>query len=547
MNEGAVAPAPVIEVADVVKRFGGVLALDHVSFALRAGDIHALVGENGAGKSTLIKVITGVYQPDEGEIRRDGRTVAYARPAAAQDDGISTIYQEVNLIALQSVARNIYLGREPRDRFGLIDFRRMNRDAERLLDEYGIRVDVRRPLRSLGLGLQQMVALARAVSVDARIVIMDEPTSSLEPREVETLFGVIRLLHERGVAIVYVSHKMDELYRICTQVTVMRDGRVVHTGALATLPRLELVSLMLGRDLAVVDRQGSTLFGDSHATDEPPILDVRGISSKHALHDISFQVRPGEVVGLGGLLGAGRSETAKAVAGAFPVDAGTVTVSGHELPRRNTAAALRAGVALLSEDRKVEGIIPNLSVRENIVLAALPQLSRRGIVSRSRQDRLVATFMERLRIKASSPEQTVSELSGGNQQKVLLARWLCTEPKVLLLDEPTRGIDVGAKAEVQQLIEDLAAQGIGVVLISSELEELLEGSDRIVVLKEGAVVGLLEGEDVTGDGLLGLLAVGSPSTGAAGAGHGGTGLDGTGHDGTGLDGTGHDGAGPTGG
>jgi len=438
--------APLFEVDSVLKQFSGVRALDGVSFTLEPGDIHALVGENGAGKSTLIKVITGVYQPDAGELRYAGEPVRFPRPAVAQEAGISTIYQEVNLIALQSVARNIYLGREPRTRLGLIDFRRMNTDAQTLLGEYGISVDVRRPLRSFGLGTQQMVALARAVSVDAKVVIMDEPTSSLEPREVQTLFRVINLLHDRGVAIVYVSHKMDELYRICNRVTVMRDGTVVHTGELAGLDRLELIALMLGRETSEVRSSGTTDLGRVHHVAEQPVLTVEGLTSKHALHDVSFSVRPGEVIGLGGLLGAGRSETAKAVAGAFPLDSGSVSVAGKLLRRASTASALRAGVALLSEDRKVEGIIPTLSVRENIVLAALPQLSRRGLVSRAKQDELVATFMTRLRIKASSPEQKVSELSGGNQQKVLLARWLCTRPKVLLLDEPTRGIDVGAKS-----------------------------------------------------------------------------------------------------
>jgi len=505
VQDGSTA-APVLEVIGVDKRFAGVVALKGVSFTLAPGDVHALVGENGAGKSTLIKVITGVYQPDSGQVRLSGSPVQFGRPAAAQDAGISTIYQEVNLIALQSVARNVYYGREPRNRLGLIDFRRMNRDAEALFTEYGIAIDVRRPLRSLGLGLQQMVALARAVSVDAKVVIMDEPTSSLEPREVETLFRIIRLLHDRGVAIVYVSHKMDELYRICNRVTVMRDGAVVHSGDLAGLSRLELVSLMLGRDMSTVQREGQTEFGGSHASDGPPMLAVHGLRNRHELHGISFDVRPGEVLGLGGLLGAGRSETAKAVAGSLALDEGSVSVDGAVVRRRSPAASLRAGVALLSEDRKVEGIVPNLSVRENIVLAALPRLSRFGLASRAKQDALVDTFMKRLRIKASSPDQLVSELSGGNQQKVLLARWLCTEPKVLLLDEPTRGIDVGAKAEVQSLIEGLAAQGLAVVLISSELEELLEGSDRIIVLKDGAVIGELDGHDVGQDQLMTMLA-----------------------------------------
>jgi ribose transport system ATP-binding protein len=351
-----------------------------------------------------------------------------------------------------------------------------------------------------------MVALARAVSVNARVVIMDEPTSSLEPREVDTLFQVVRELRERGVAITYVSHRLDELYRICDRVTVLRDGRVVHTGPLAGLDRLRLVSLMLGRDVAEVRRHGLTRFGESHTADTEPVLQVRNLTRRHVLSDVSFDVRPGEVTGLGGLLGSGRSETAKAIVGALPVEHGSVTVAGRPLRRLSPAAAIRAGISLLPEDRKAEGIIPDLSVRENIVLAAMPRLSRAGVVSRAQQDRIVELFMRRLRIKAASPEQKVSELSGGNQQKVLLARWLCLNPKVLLLDEPTRGIDVGAKAEVQQLIDDLAQEGLAVVLISSDLEELVEGADRIVVLRAGAVVDELAGADVSESHLMAALA-----------------------------------------
>ena len=498
--------APLLTARGVVKQFAGVRALDGVDLTLVPGEVHALVGENGAGKSTLIKVLTGVYQPDAGEVRLAGEAVRFASPAAAQTAGISTIYQEDNLIPLQSVARNIAMGREPR-RFGLIDFRRMNREARAVLAEYGIDLDVTRSLRSLGLGLQQMVALARAVSVKAQVVIMDEPTSSLEPREVETLFGVIALLKERGVAVVYVSHRMDELYRICDAVTVMRDGKVVRTGRLADLSRGQLVSAMLGRDLETVRREGVTGFDEGSEARGEPVLRVRHLERRHALHGVSFDVRPGEIVGLGGLLGAGRSETAKAIVGAFPLDAGEVDVAGRKLSRRTTAAALRAGIVLLSEDRKTEGIVPTLSVRENIVLAALPQLSRGGLVSRAKQDAVVELFMKRLQIKASSPEQKVGELSGGNQQKVLLARWLATGPKVLLLDEPTRGIDVGAKAEVQSLIGELAKEGLAVTLISSELEELVEGSDRIVVLKDGAVVETLTGSDVSEENLMAALAV----------------------------------------
>ncbi|XVU25916.1 sugar ABC transporter ATP-binding protein [Actinoplanes sp. CA-054009] len=493
-----------LHVTEVSKTFPGVRALDRVSFTLRPGEVHALVGENGAGKSTLIKVLTGVYQPDEGELAYQGSPVRFGTPMDAQHAGISTIYQEVNLVPLMSVAQNLFLGREPRNALGLVDRKRMERETREILGGYGVTTDVRRPLGTLALGAQQMVALARAVMIDAKVVIMDEPTSSLEPREVRTLFGVIRDLHERGIGIVYVSHRLDELYEICDVVTILRDGRVVHTGRLASLPRIKLVSLMLGREMA----EGMTAFsgagtGDAEAT---PVLRVRGLNSRHKLHDVSFTVRPGEVVGLGGLLGAGRSETVKAVGGAYHLDSGDIEVDGLPLRKPTTVRAVKAGIAVQPEDRKAEGIIPALSVRENIALAILPRTSRLGLVSDARVDEVVTTYMERLKIKAASPDQPVGELSGGNQQKVLLARLLATGPKVLLLDEPTRGIDVGAKAEVQSLIDELAAEGLGVVLVSSDAEELIEGSDRVVVLRDGVVAGTLTGAEVTTEALMAAIA-----------------------------------------
>jgi ribose transport system ATP-binding protein len=511
-----VAEEPVLELHEGTKEFLGTRALDEVSFALRAGEVHALVGENGAGKSTLIKVLTGVYRPDSGELRRHGRPVSFARPVQAQQAGISTIYQEVNLVPLRSVAGNVFLGREPR-RFGLIDWRATNAEAERLLTGLGIHLDVRRPVGTLGVGTQQMVALARAMSTEADVVIMDEPTSSLEPREVETLFSVIGRLHAEGVAILYVSHRLDELYRICDRVTVLRDGRLVHTGPLADLPRIELVSMMLGRSVGEIREHGATEFSSGdHTAAAEPVLRAEHLTGAPRLNDVSVDVRPGEIVGLAGLLGSGRSETARAIVGAFPLDGGTVLLGGKPVPRGDVAAAVRAGISMLAEDRKADGIVPHLSVRENIVLAALPRLSRFGVVSRARQDRVVERFMQRLRIKASSPDQPVGELSGGNQQKVLLARWLATEPTVLLLDEPTRGIDVGAKAEVQSLVDELAEEGLAVLLISSDMEELVDGADRVVVLRDGGVVGELAGDDVTADNVLSAIAADAAADAGAG-------------------------------
>ena len=508
------AGAPVLEARGLTRRFTGVLALSGVDFRLFPGEVHALMGQNGAGKSTLIKVLSGVYQPDTGELRYQDQAAQFATPMAAQHAGISTIYQEVNLIPLMSVSHNLFLGREPRSRLGLLDEGRMHREAREILAGYGVTADVRLPLGTLALGAQQMVALARAVMIDAKVVIMDEPTSSLEPREVETLFGVIRDLHARGIGIVYVSHRLDELYRICDAVTILRDGQVVHTGQLADLERIRLVSLMLGREMAEVRREGSTAFSTQKEqldAGAAPILGVQGLTSRRKLHDISFDVRPGEVVGLGGLLGAGRSETIKAIGGAYPLDGGEVQVDGVSLKKPTTVRAVKAGIAVQPEDRKAEGIVAGLSVRENIALAVLPRMSRLGLVSDSKIDAIVERYMTRLRIKASSPDQLVGDLSGGNQQKVLLARLLATSPKVLLLDEPTRGIDVGAKAEVQSLIDELAAEGLGVVLVSSDAEELIEGADRVVVLRDGVVVGTLAGASVTTEDLMATIAAAAPS------------------------------------
>ena len=497
--------APILEVREVTKKFPGVLALDAVSFELRSGDVHALIGENGAGKSTLIKVITGVYPHDEGEIYFDGDEVSFSDPRQAQEAGISTIYQEINVIPLRSVARNIFLGREPRTRIGLTDTKRMNREATELLERFGIEVDVTVPVRTLGVGVQQMVAIAKAVSLDARVVIMDEPTSSLEAQEVETLFRVIRQLREDGVGVVYVSHRLDELYEICETVTVLRDGKLVHTGDLSELPRLRLIATMLGREPPEVEERAASSEAREAAVGEC-VLEARNLTARHAPRDISLEVRSGEVVGLSGLLGSGRTETAKAIFGAQSLESGTVEVDGSDVTPGSPAQAIKSGLAFVPEDRKAEGAIPELSVRENIVAAALPRLSRLGFVSKQKQDEIVQRFMKRLDIKASSPDQPVGQLSGGNQQKVMLARWLCLNPKVLILDEPTQGVDVGAKAEVQQLISELASEGLGVVVINSEPDEIVEGSDRIVVLRDGAVAGTLSGDELNEQDLMRTIA-----------------------------------------
>jgi len=498
---------PTLQAIDLTKRFPGVTALDSVSVDMYPGEVHALVGENGAGKSTLIKLINGVYGADEGELRLEGEPFAFAGPRQAWEAGISTTFQEINLEPFMTVAQNLLLGREPTRGFGLVDVKKMNADAARLLRRYGIAVDERRPLGSVGVAVQQMIAIVRAVSTDAKVVILDEPTSSLEPNEVEQLFRVIRILRDDGVALLYVSHDLDEIFELCDQVTVLRDGRRVHTGPVAQITRLELVATMLGREVQDVRSSGKTAFDiEGRRIGAEPVLAASGLTRHRVLTDVSVDVRAGEVVGLAGLLGSGRSETVQGIFGLMRLDDGEVRVKDSVLKQGSPASAVSHGVGLLPEDRKADGIVPTMSVKDNITLAARRSVTRWGFVSSSKVEALVKKYIDRLQIKVTDLDQGVDELSGGNQQKVLLARLLCTNPDVVLLDEPTRGIDVGAKAEIQGLIDELAMEGLAVILISSELEDVIEGSNRVFVLKEGVIVGELHGDAISEDAVMDLIA-----------------------------------------
>ena len=478
--------APLLVMRDIEKRFQGVHALAKASLEVQPAEIMALVGQNGAGKSTLIKVLTGAYSRDAGSIDFAGRPIAFASPQEAQRGGISTIYQEINLVPFRSVTENIFLGREHR-RFGLLDWGRMNAEAVELLRRFDVAIDVRRPLMDYSTAIQQMVAIARAVSFKAQLVIMDEPTSSLDEREVAVLFDVMRRLRSEGVAVIFITHRLDELYQVCDRVTVMRDGRTVATRPMAEVDKLHLIAAMLGRDVETV-RGHATGFSAAagHVGDE--VLSAEGLRIGRRVRDSRLDVRAGQIVGLAGLLGSGRTETARAIFGADPPDAGSIRLMGKAITPREPADAIAMGVGYCSEDRKADGIVPEMSVRENLTLAILPRLVAMGVIDEGRQRQIVERFMKRLAIKASGPEQKIRELSGGNQQKVLLARWLCSDPKLLILDEPTRGIDVGAKAEIQSLIRELADQGLGVLMISSELEEIVEGADRVFVLSDGRTV-----------------------------------------------------------
>lgn len=504
---------PLLQMEHITKRFPGSIALSDTSIHVKRGAVHALIGENGAGKSTLIKVLTGVYRADEGEILFDGQARTFQSPHHAQREGISTIYQEINLIPFRSVSENIFLGREL-FRWGLLDWRRMNREASALLASLHIDLDVTKPLNTYNIATQQMVAIARAISFKSKLVIMDEPTSSLSDDEVETLFAVIRQLKAEGVATIFVSHRLDELYAICDDITILRDGKTVGEQPIRTISKLELVAKMLGKDLGSVQRSGQTSFNaSSHQASEEVLLQATGLHAGRRLQDASLQMHPGQIVGLAGLLGSGRSEMARALFGADNLESGTVVVRDAQVHFHSPADAIRAGIGFCAEDRKVDGIIPDLSVRENLTLAALPMLTRSGVVDRGQQQAIVERFIQRLGIKTSGPEQKISELSGGNQQKVLLARWLCLYPRLLLLDEPTRGIDVGAKGEIQALIEELAASGMSVLLISSELEEIIEGSDRVVVLRDGKTVAEFSREQLSQDVILATMAHGQTHAG----------------------------------
>jgi monosaccharide-transporting ATPase len=500
--------SPLLTVRGLSKSFAGVPALSGASLEIRRGEIHALVGQNGAGKSTLIKVLTGYYSRDSGEIVFDDSALEVTSPHQAQLHGISTIYQEINLVGYRSVTENICLGRSFR-RWGLLDWLRMHRTARELLARFNIDIDVRKPLEDFPVAIQQMVAIARAVGFSSKLVIMDEPTSSLEEREVEILFGVMRQLRREGVSIIFVSHKLDELYEVCDRVTILRDGVTVRSSAMEDIDKLQLVATMLGRDVNTVRRKGQTAFGPRHEGQHETVLGARRLSALPRVADVSIEVGKGEIVGLAGLLGSGRTDTVRLIFGADPLDSGSMSFLGKPFAPREPREAIRAGVGFCTEDRKSEGVVPDLSVGENLTLALLPGLVRGGVVDTSEQRRVIKEMIARLGIKCASIDQPIKQLSGGNQQKVLLARWLCMNPRLLVLDEPTRGIDVGAKAEIQSLVAGLAEKGVAVLMVSSEIEEIAEGADRAYVLRDGRTVAELTQAELNEQNLLQAMAHGA--------------------------------------
>lgn len=497
---------PLVSMRGISKSFAGVAALKGAGLEIEPGEVHAIIGQNGAGKSTLVKILTGVYLRDAGTVMFDGKDLAAGSPREAQDAGIATIYQELNLVPLRSVTENVVMGYEPRRFGGLIDWPKAHARTREILQRFGVDIDVRQPLGSYSTAIQQLVAIARAVSLDARLVIMDEPTSSLDDREVATLFEVVRALKREGVAVLYISHFLDELFAICDRATVMRDGQTVAVRNIADSTKLGLIADMLGRNADEIASAGMTgLGGESRAPGEA-LLVANSIGSGRALRDVSLEIRRGEIVGLGGLLGSGRTETARAIFGLDKLDKGEIRFARSAKAPASAADAIKGGIGFLTEDRKAEGIVPDMSVRENLTLALLPRLRKGGGIDRKREREIVARYIKALGIKTASMEQPIKDLSGGNQQKVLLARWLANEPELLILDEPTRGVDVGAKLEIQTIIRDYVAEGGAVLLISSEFEELVEGADRITVLQDGRSVAELTNPGITEDALVAAMA-----------------------------------------
>ena len=485
--------AELLELKGIGKRFLGVAALEDVDFDLRPGEIHALMGENGAGKSTLIKTLTGVHPPDSGTILISGQEARPASPDEAVRLGISTVYQEVNLVPNLTVMENLLLGREPKGPLG-IRWKETRRRAQAAVERIGLKVDVGTPLGSLSVALQQMVAIARALDVSAKVLILDEPTSSLDAGEVDALFAVMRRLRKEGLGIVFVTHFLDQVYAVSDRITILRNGRKVGTWNAADLSRLDLVSNMIGRDASALERSESISAGE---TEGEPILTTQDLGRGGSVSGISIDLRPGETLGLAGLLGSGRTETVRLLFGVDAPDTGNLIVDGKKLSRLQPRESIRRGIGYLSEDRKREGIFPELSVRENMLVLYQVTKGWYRRVPTAKQRTMAAELAERLKVQPPDTERPIQFLSGGNQQKVLLARWLAIEPRVLLLDEPTRGIDVGAKFEIMSLVESLRKTGRSFVFVSSELPELVRSCTKVLVMRDRRAVKTLGAGEIS--------------------------------------------------
>ncbi len=497
----------VLSMTSISKTFPGVKALSNVDFHLKKGEIHALMGENGAGKSTLIKVLTGVYELESGEILMDGseRPIVNHSPQEAQENGISTVYQEVNLCPNLSVAENLFIGREPR-KYGFIDWKTMNKESEELLKKLDIEVSPTRMLDECSIAIQQMIAIARAVDMKCKVLILDEPTSSLDDEEVSKLFVLMRHLKSEGVGIIFVTHFLEQVYEVCDRITVLRNGEYVGEYDTQSLPRVMLVAKMMGKDFDdLADIKGEH---KSSGKEKTPVIEAEGLGRAGTIKPFNLTISKGEVVGLTGLLGSGRSELVRAIYGADKADSGKLKVNGKEVKINTPLDAMKLGMAYLPEDRKRDGIIPDLSVRENIIIALQAKRGMFKLMSRKEMEEAADKYIDLLQIKTASRETPIKSLSGGNQQKVIIGRWLLTNPEYLILDEPTRGIDIGTKTEIQKLVLNLADEGKAVTFISSEVEEMIRTCSRMAVLRDGKMVGELSDEELTQSTIMSTIAGG---------------------------------------
>ncbi|MEW5959411.1 MAG: sugar ABC transporter ATP-binding protein [Chloroflexota bacterium] len=489
--------AAFLRMEGISKGYPGVQALKGVNFEVARGEIHALVGENGAGKSTLMKILTGAQPPDDGRIILRGQPVKIDSPSAGQSLGISMIHQELSLIPYLTVGQNIFLGREPRARIpGFIDWPTLYRQAQDLLDRLNVAVDARAEVQGLSIAQQQMVEVAKALSLEADLIAMDEPTSALSDRETEILFGVMRSLKAEGVSLIFISHRLEEIFQVADRITVLRDGQFIGTARASDIDENRVVQMMVGRELV------GEMYPESHAQQQEVVLEAIGLQDGRELHSVSLKLQRGEILGVAGLVGAGRTALAETLFGVRPAVAGEIQLAGQPVKLHSAGDAIRHGLGLVPEDRKLQGLFLNLAVRKNMVISAMDQVTQAGFVNGARADRLAGDFVDKLGIRTPGLRQRVRNLSGGNQQKVIIARWLILKPKVLILDEPTRGVDVGAKAEIHALMSELARAGVGILMISSELPEVLGVSDRILVMHEGRVTAEFSRTEATQDRIM---------------------------------------------
>lgn len=480
-----------IEMSGISKAFNGNVVLNNVQFTLKEGEIHALMGENGAGKSTLMKILSGIYTKDSGEIKVDGQVVNFKSPKDAEKHGIVVIHQELNILPDLTVAENLFLGKEKTyGKFGILKTKEMEKETSELLSKLGLNVNPKMRAGDLSVGKQQIIEIAKAISSNAKYIIMDEPTAALTDREIHTLFKTIRELKAKGISFVYISHRMEEIFAICDRITILRDGQYVGVRNIPETTFDEIVSMMVGRELG-------ERFPERHCEIGEVKLEVRNLSSNGLFENVSFTVRKGEVVGVAGLMGAGRTEVAETIFGYRKAHKGDIIIDGKKVSIKSPIDAMKQKIGYVTEDRKIKGLVLDFSIQENISLANLKKVSSSGIVNKDKESKLVNQYIEQLRIRTSSPKQSAKSLSGGNQQKVVLAKWLGTEPEILILDEPTRGVDIGAKKEIYQIINDLAQAGVAILMISSELPEVIGMADRVIVMHEGKLTGEVSKSEMT--------------------------------------------------